>query len=80
MVDTTALALCAAAHQCLIYFDGSVAISDGVDNSGMKIDLRQPMSEALRAVFKRLHYPIEIMLTCVRWYVAYRSACGTSRK
>ena len=37
----------------------------------MKIDLRQPMSEALRAVFKRLHYPIGIMLTCVRWYVAY---------
>ena len=50
---------------------GSVAISDGVDNSGMKIDSTQPISEALRAVFKRLHYPIEIMLTCVRWYVAY---------
>ena len=46
----------------------------------MKIDSKQPISEALRAVFKRLHYLIEIMLTCVRWYVAYRSACGTSRK
>ena len=59
---------------------GSVAISARGDNSRMKIDLRQPISEALRAVFKRMHYPIEIMLTCVRWYVAYRSACGTSRK
>ncbi len=37
----------------------------------MKIDSTQPISEALRAVFKRLHYPIDVMLTCVRWYVAY---------
>ena len=22
-------------------------------------------------VLKRLHYPIDVMLTCVRWYVAY---------
>ena len=29
------------------------------------------MSEALRAIIKRRHYPLEIMLTCVRWYVAY---------
>ena len=29
------------------------------------------MSEALRAVIKRRHFPIEIMLTFVRWYVAY---------
>ena len=29
------------------------------------------VSEALRAVIKRRHFPIEIMLTCVRWYVAY---------
>ena len=25
----------------------------------------------LRKVLKRLHYPLEVMLTCVRWYVAY---------
>jgi len=25
----------------------------------------------LRRVFKRLHFPVEIILTCVRWYVAY---------
>ena len=29
------------------------------------------MNEALCKVFKRLHYPLEIMLTCVLWYVAY---------
>ena len=27
--------------------------------------------EALRKVIKRLHYPIEVMLVCVRWYAAY---------
>ena len=30
-----------------------------------------PMAEALRKVIKRLLYPIEVMLVCVRWYVAY---------
>ena len=29
-----------------------------------------PTSEALRKVIKRRHYPIEVMLVCVRWYVA----------
>ena len=29
------------------------------------------MIEALRKVIKRLHYPIEVMLICVRWYAAY---------
>lgn len=29
------------------------------------------MNEMLRRVFKRLHYPIEVILVCVRWYVAY---------
>jgi transposase-like protein len=29
------------------------------------------MNEALRKVIKRQHYPLEVMLTCVRWYVAY---------
>jgi putative transposase len=29
------------------------------------------MIEALRRVIKRLHYPVEVMLTCVRWDVAY---------
>ena len=29
------------------------------------------MLEALRAVIKRMHYPLEVMLVCVRWYSAY---------
>ena len=29
------------------------------------------MIEALRKVIKRLHYPLEVMLVCVRWYSAY---------
>jgi putative transposase len=39
----------------------------------MKSDLAttSSMSAALRQVIKRRHFPIEIMLTCVRWYVAY---------
>lgn len=26
---------------------------------------------ALRKILKRVHYPLEVMLTGVRWYVAY---------
>ena len=29
------------------------------------------MIEALRKVIKRMHYPLEVMLVCVRWYTAY---------
>ena len=29
------------------------------------------MMEALRKVIKRRHYPLEVMLMCVRWYAAY---------
>ena len=29
------------------------------------------MIEALGKVIKRKHYPLEVMLTCVRWYAAY---------
>ena len=29
------------------------------------------MIEALRKVIKRMHYPLEVMLVCVRWYAAY---------
>lgn len=29
------------------------------------------MIAALRQVIQRMHYPLEVMLTCVRWYVAY---------
>ena len=29
------------------------------------------MIEGLRRVIKRVHYPLDVMLTCVRWYAAY---------
>lgn len=29
------------------------------------------MIDALRKAIRRMHYPLEVMLTCVRWYVAY---------
>jgi transposase-like protein len=29
------------------------------------------MIDALRKVIKRMHYPLEVMLLCVRWYAAY---------
>lgn len=29
------------------------------------------MNPQLRKVLKRLHYPLEVMLVCVRWYAAY---------
>jgi len=28
-------------------------------------------TSVLRIVLQRLHYPLEIMLVCVRWYAAY---------
>jgi putative transposase len=34
-------------------------------------DGKKLMIEGLRRVIKRLHYPIEVMLVCVRWYAAY---------
>src|SRR5450756_1889863 len=36
------------------------------------LDFRKSLINAtLRKVLKRLHYPLQVMLTCVRWYVAY---------
>lgn len=32
---------------------------------------KNKMNDALRTILKRLHYPIEVMLVCVRWYAAY---------
>jgi hypothetical protein len=33
--------------------------------------LMTTLNPALARVLKRLHYPLDVMLTCVRWYVAY---------
>lgn len=36
------------------------------------LDFRQqPVNSILRKVLLRLHYPLKVMLTCVRWYVAW---------
>ena len=32
---------------------------------------QKPTNESLTRVFKRLHYPIEVIVVCARWYVAY---------
>ena len=29
------------------------------------------MNEAPHTLLKRLHYPIEVLSVCVRWYAAY---------
>ena len=34
--------------------------------------MRQILTPAMAKVFKRLHYPLDVMLLSVRWYVAYR--------
>src|SRR6516164_4402090 len=33
--------------------------------------LMTTLNPALARVLKRLHYPLDVILTCVRWYVAY---------
>lgn len=33
--------------------------------------MKQTLTPALARLFKRLHYPLDTMLTCVRWYMAY---------
>jgi len=32
---------------------------------------KKTMNDAMSKVLRRLHYPIEVMLVCVRWYAAY---------
>jgi putative transposase len=33
--------------------------------------MKQNLNPAVAKVLKRLHYPLEVILLCVRWYVAY---------
>ena len=37
----------------------------------MKPITLQFQESVLRRVLKRLHYPLEVMLLCARWYAAY---------
>ena len=45
------------------------------DNDRMIPIQNQMMNAAVRKVLKRLHYPLEVMLLCVRWYAAYPLSC-----
>ena len=38
------------------------------------------MIEALRKAIKWMHYPLEVMLICVRWYAAYPLSLRTSKR
>ena len=49
---------------------GSVAITAGWYGQRMRPG-RTKMTEALRRVVQRMHYPLKVMLVCVRWYAAY---------
>jgi putative transposase len=40
-------------------------------NDGMTETTKIAMIGELRKVLKRLHYPLEVMLVCARWYAAY---------
>ena len=36
------------------------------------LDFSQSLIKStLKKVLQRLHYPLDVMLTCVRWYIAY---------
>ena len=41
------------------------------DNANMTTTTQMAMISELRKVLKRLHYPLEVMLVCARWYAAY---------
>ena len=41
------------------------------DNDSMTDTTQMAMIGELRKMLKRLHYPLEIMLVCARWYAAY---------
>ena len=37
----------------------------------MKKSIREKLNPAVARVRRRLHYPLDVILTCVCWYVAY---------
>ena len=41
------------------------------DNKEMIVQTDLAIIGELRQVLKRLHYPLEVMLVCARWYAAY---------
>jgi transposase-like protein len=41
------------------------------ENSAMQNMTTNAIIPALLTALKRLHYPLKVMLVCVRWYAAY---------
>ncbi|OTP67892.1 Mobile element protein [Caballeronia sordidicola] len=41
---------------------------------------RRTLRTGIGKVLKRLHYPLDVILLCVRWYVAYSLSLRNSRK
>jgi putative transposase len=37
------------------------------------------LNPTVARVLKLLHHPLDVILTCVRWYVAYPLAFGTDK-
>ena len=37
----------------------------------MRTRMRKTLNPIVALVLKRLHYPLDVILACVRWYVAY---------
>jgi putative transposase len=64
--------VCASASAWTVW--GSVAATRRCYPESMSEAPKKMMIEPLRKVLKRLHYPIEVMLVCVRWYAAYPSS------
>ncbi|MGF6970836.1 hypothetical protein OKW43_007931 [Paraburkholderia sp. WC7.3g] len=37
---------------------------------------RKTLPPGITKVLKRLHYPLDVILLCVRWYVTYSLSCS----
>jgi len=61
----------AMARTATLLFLGFCRITAALVRSREKEQVAKTMIEELRKVIKRLHYPLEVMLLCVRWYAAY---------
>ena len=52
-----------------------------VEFRDIKSQMRESMktlNPALAKVLKRLHYPLDVILRCARWYVAYPAESASS--
>ncbi|WP_275358954.1 IS6 family transposase, partial [Xenorhabdus bovienii] len=68
-------------ERCCLIFSRSAALASSVSVSGSVALTEHQVSSLffsesrtmslIRNVFKRLHYPVDIIAQCVRWYLAY---------